>query len=287
MFPYHYTFADENQDTNKSKKENKKSRRNRPRTPTTPNEHTGTFPALVEQRPSEPRRSRRRKAQPLSPEIGTTSCSPVNTDQSDVDEYFGIGCVNREANRTPRVKIHHRSNARNKPTKPRRKKKKRASKHEECYFPSSSNPPLYFHDRPASQFGSGFHNRESSPRNVGPRRSAENVYGYSHYGFRSPHEPNAPRAFELPPLNDFRCRMLKKPSKLPPIVRDNQADKKWEDRQWYFFTSFIIHPTLLFCLLSSDKLIPNCKYSIIAEFQHTCVNNFEKRREKRMRPVRS
>lgn len=233
MFPYHHTFADENQDTNKSKKE-KKSRRNRPRTPTTPNEHTGTFPALVEHRPSEPRRSRRRKAQPPSPEIGTTSCSPVNTDQSDADECFGIGCVNREANCTPRVKIHYKSNTRNKPTKPRRKKKKRTSKHDESSFLPSSNPPLYFHDRPASQFGSGFHNRESSPRNLGPRRSAENVhvYGYgSLYGFRSPHEPNPPRTFELPPLNDFRCRMLRKPNKLPPILRDNQADKKREDRQ--------------------------------------------------------
>jgi len=95
MFPYHQS-TDATQDQLKSKKEHRKSRRSRARTPipTSPKDdpYISTFPALVEQTLVElPGRSRRRKARTLSPEHGTTSCSPVHTDEDD--EYYGMGCV--------------------------------------------------------------------------------------------------------------------------------------------------------------------------------------------------
>lgn len=164
-----------------------------------------TFPVIVERtRALSPPASRHRSRKYYSPDF-SSSHSGYESEYSDGEEFYGMGCVNREStashstrSKLPAPKTHVGESLSYQ--KKRSKKKKKGLKLDEDY-----SHPLYpsFLERPPSRNGVNFA-MDSPYRNMDPipaRKSKENMPGFS----------------ELSEL-----KSLKKPNKLPPIDKDNR-----------------------------------------------------------------
>ena len=209
MYHFPKPFEDNVKSKRERKRERKQHRKSSARQSHDDNNLCGTFPVLVE--PKLTRHRSRRKH--FSPDPVESSQSPGETDYSDYDEIFGIGCANRE-NNGARAKHNSTKNGEEKqrPRRPR-KKKKRGNKSE-----NEGTPYVpVFADRPPSRNGVGFHLDSGPYRNVtlmSKRRSAENFFGL---GGALRETPPPPRSFDLPAMGERPARMKLKPHKLPPI----------------------------------------------------------------------
>ena len=137
-----------------------------------------------------------------SPEL-SSSHSGYESEYSETEEFYGMGCVNRETTHNSRSKLPAPKPpvGDTKYHKKRSRKKKRGVKAEEDH-----SHPLYpsFLERPPSRNGVNFA-LDSPYRNMDPipaRKSMENMPGFSD-------------------LSEIKC--LKKPKKLPPIDKENRG----------------------------------------------------------------
>ena len=203
MYHFPKSFEDE------QRKERKRARRRRrkeimqkPISSRREQPHPATFPVIVERSKAVSPSSRHRNRKYYSPEL-SSSHSGYESEYSETEEFYGMGCVNRETTHNSRSKLPAPKPpvGDTKYHKKRSRKKKRGVKAEEDH-----SHPLYpsFLERPPSRNGVNFA-LDSPYRNMDPipaRKSMENMPGFSD-------------------LSEIKC--LKKPKKLPPIDKENRG----------------------------------------------------------------
>ena len=206
-------FLDETPRPTKERKRLRKHRR-KGSTPRLSNKEESaqiaTFPILVE-RTKNSATPRQRNRKYFSPELASSPSVLDSEENSDTEEYCGVGCLNRQTpGFCPTEKLPKTNRIYESLHQPRhnRKKKNKVRKVEEegTYSVYQS-----FMERPLSRNG------PCRGKNHARDRSPDNRLG-------AIHNPWSARSFELPTTLRHPEGGTKRPRKLPPIDKENRAN---------------------------------------------------------------
>ena len=160
-----------------------------------------TFPVIVERTKTSPS-SRHRSRKYYSPESSSHSGYESAAEYSESEEFYGMGCLNRETAYSTRSKLPVPKPAGESSYQKRRsRKKKKGIKMDEDH--THHLYPGYL-ERPPSRNGVSFA-MDSPYRNMDPIPARKSMEGMPSFG-------------EMP---EMKC--IKRPKKLPPIDKENKS----------------------------------------------------------------